>query len=299
VETTIGFVLSERIAAREVVSYGRALEAAGFAQLLLADQFQPFPEPDANISDAWVALAALGQCTSQIQLGASLACPSALCYPPLAAQAFASLGSLYPGRVFLGLDAGGLGHMRPHDDDARARAERLVEAVSIIRRLWQGGPVTHHGRHFHLRNAWLAELPARPVPIYIGAHDAAGMRLAGRHGDGLITDAITALSPAMRSAFAEGAHEMSLDPQRMPILAELVVAVEPGSLLPGAVGSARPAVVSAAPQAHLEAVYALIDAGVQTIIVKAAQLDQRQAIAFYASEVFPHLQQSRELALGV
>lgn len=202
-ETTIGFVLSEQIAAREVVSYGRALEAAGFAQLLLADQFQPFSEPGSYISDAWVALAALGQRTSQIQLGTSLACSSTLCYPPLIAQTFASLGNLYPGRVFLGLDAGGLGHTRPHDDAAHARAERLVEAVSIIRRLWQGGAVTHHGRHFHLRDAWLADLPAQPVPIYIGAHDAVGMRLAGRHGDGLITDAITALSPAMRAAFAE------------------------------------------------------------------------------------------------
>lgn len=92
---------------------------------------------------------------------------------------------------------------------------------------------------------------------------------------------------------------MSLDPQRLPILVELVVAIEHGSLLPGAVGLARPTVVSTAPQAHLEAIFALVDAGVQTIIVNAAQSDQRQVIAFYASEVLPHLQQSRERALGV
>lgn len=297
-KTNIGFVLSERIAAREVVSYARAVEAAGFARLLLADQFQPVPEPGAERSDALVALAALGQRTSQIVLGTSLTCPNSSRQPPMIAQTFATLGSLYPGRVFLGLDVGDMGDELPHDDAARARAERLVEAVSIIRRLWQGGQVTHHGRHFHLRDVQLTKLPSAPVPIYIGARDAAGMRLAGLHGDGLITDAATVLNPVMRAAFAAGTREMSLDAQRMPILAELIVAVAHGPLLPTSAGSVRPVVVSDKPQDHLAAIHALIDAGVQTIIINAAQPDQLQAIAFYASEVLPRLQQPRERALG-
>lgn len=288
-ETTIGFVLSERIAARDIVSYGRVAQAAGFAQLLLADRFQPTPATDVYAPQSGPTLSALGQRTSQLMLGACLPCSAQRCHPLIIAQTFATLSCLLPGRILLGLEAAEYSDAQPDG----AAADHLVEVISIIRRLWQGGPVTHHGRYFHLRDARLAKLPPQPIPLYLCAHDAASMRLAGRHGDGLITNAETALSPALRAAFASGAREMHLDPQQLPIIAELAVVVGDPSAL-SACAQAYPDVVSANPQAHLAAIYALIDAGVTTISISAAQPDQRQVMAFYAEEVLPQLKQSHE-----
>jgi F420-dependent hydroxymycolic acid dehydrogenase len=287
VETTIGFVLSERIAAHDIVGYGQSAQASGFAQLLLADRFQPAPDSDVYASQCWVTLSALGQRTSRIMLGARLPCPAQRYHPLIIAQTFATLSCLYPGRIFLGLESTDSSHAQP------GSADHLVEAISIIRRLWQGGPVTHHGRYFHLHDSRLAELPTRPIPLYLCAHDAAGMRFAGRHGDGLITDADTALNPELRAAFALGAREMHLDLQQLPIIAELVVVVG-GPIPSAAFAQTHPDVVSPTPQAHLEAIYALIDAGVTTISISAAQPDQRQAMAFYAEQVLPQLKQPRE-----
>jgi G6PDH family F420-dependent oxidoreductase len=302
VDTAIGFVLSERIAAREVIGYGRAVEAAGFTRLLLADRFQPTPGLEGYAPHAWVALAALGQRTRQILLGTSLTCPVYRYAPTVIAQAFATLGSLYPGRIFLGLDVGDPVREAPSGDDwvdLRARAERLVEAVAIIRRLWHGGQVTHYGHHFHLRDAQIIELPVRPVPLYIVAHDVSGMRLAGRYGDGLITSARAACDSDLRAAFALGAREMGLDPQGLPILAELTVTIGGGSLLPALSDRLYPVVAGSDPRLHLEAIYDLVDVGVREIYIHAVQPDQREAIAFYANEVLPQLRQPRVRLRGL
>src|SRR5437870_13844447 len=103
----IGFVLaSEQFTAPELIRLGIAAERAGFDRVWISDHFQPWMDNQGHNGQAWVTLAALGQHLRQIPLGTGVTCPIYRYEPAIVAQAFASLGVLYPGRVFLGVGSG-------------------------------------------------------------------------------------------------------------------------------------------------------------------------------------------------
>src|SRR4051812_31015789 len=66
------------------------------------------------------------------------------------------------------------------------RAEMLEEAVEVIRQLWSGELVTHHGEHYVVDSARLYSLPEQPPPLFVAAAGPRAAELAGRIGDGLI-----------------------------------------------------------------------------------------------------------------
>ena len=111
-------------------------------------------------------------------------------HPAVIAQAFATLGVLYPGRMILGVGSGEslnevpLGLEWP---DGKERFARLKEAVTLIRELWTGERVSFEGTYYRTDKATIYDRPEVPVPIYIGASGPAATRLAGRVADGFIT----------------------------------------------------------------------------------------------------------------
>jgi coenzyme F420-dependent glucose-6-phosphate dehydrogenase len=110
-------------------------------------------------------------------------------HPAIVAHAAATAADLMPGRFFLGVGTGEnlnehiLGDAWPEWD---VRAERLEEAVEVIRALWGGEIVSHRGRHFRVQNARLYTLPESIPPIRVAASGKRMAALAGRIGDGLI-----------------------------------------------------------------------------------------------------------------
>lgn len=231
------------------------------------------------------------------------------------AQAFASLGVLYPGRVFLGVGTGEALNEVPTSGqwgDYQERADRLVEAVAVIRKLWTGEWVTHNGRYYQIESARLYDVPSQPAPLYIAAEGPKSMHLAGMHGDRLISDSKTAMQPEMRAAFEAGAREAGKNPETMPILAkhfvvggevekieaancwrfipaawqEFVENPDPRSILQHAEReipddkAAENWTVSEDPDAHITALQQLIDGGMTQIYVHSGQNDQHRAIQF-------------------
>src|SRR5947207_1052876 len=67
------------------------------------------------------------------------------------------------------------------------RWQCLIQAIGIIGARWSGGPVTHRGKHYAV-DAKLYGPPPQPIPLLIAANSRKSMPLAGRHGDGLMTD---------------------------------------------------------------------------------------------------------------
>jgi G6PDH family F420-dependent oxidoreductase len=65
----------------------------------------------------------------------------------------------------------------------------LEEAIGLIRQLWQGGLVSHRGKHYTVDRARLYTLPDEPPPIAVGASGPHAAGLAGRLGDALISTA--------------------------------------------------------------------------------------------------------------
>lgn len=69
---------------------------------------------------------------------------------------------------------------------ADVRQEMLEEAIEIIRALFGGGYVTHHGTHYDVDSAKLWDLPDQPPPIGVAVSGRQSCRLAGQLADILI-----------------------------------------------------------------------------------------------------------------
>ncbi|HEX6541133.1 MAG TPA: TIGR03557 family F420-dependent LLM class oxidoreductase [Ktedonobacterales bacterium] len=323
-QARIGFVLShEQFPAPELIQLGIAAEEAGFDMIWCSDHFQPWQDNEGHACQAWLTLSALGQHTQRLLMGTGVTCPSFRYHPSIVAQAFASLGVLYPGRVFLGIGAGeAVNEMSATGQwgDYRERAARLTEAVDLIRQLWTGERVDFYGHYFRTQQARLYDLPPQSIPLYIAAGGPKSMKMAGARGDGLITDAKRALQQELRQAFEEGASAAGKDAASMPILAEHMVVVgdereaERGAelwrFMPKSwelyVGDLNPMSiqqraehdiplkqvyadwpVSTDPAVHIQGLQKLIDGGVTHIFVHSPQTDQRNVIRFYGEQVLP------------
>jgi G6PDH family F420-dependent oxidoreductase len=70
---------------------------------------------------------------------------------------------------------------------APVRLEMLEEAVEVMRRLWTGEVVEHHGEHYTVEHARLYTLPDEPPPVYVSGFGPKAAALAGRIGDGYCT----------------------------------------------------------------------------------------------------------------
>jgi hypothetical protein len=131
-----------------------------------------------------VELAAVAQATTSVRLGTAVT-PLPRRRPVVLANAVAPLDRLSGGRALLGA---GLGSVPVEfsafgePDDARTRADRLDEALTVMAALWSGEPVTHRGAHYRVDGVRLAPLPVqRPrPPIWIGGHSPAARRRVAR-----------------------------------------------------------------------------------------------------------------------
>ena len=138
---------------------------------------------------AWMT--AVGERTERITLGTSVLTPTFRYNPAVMAQAFATMGCLYPGRVFLGVGTGealneiatGFTGEWP---DFKERFARLRESVRLMRELWRGERTDFDGEYYHLNGATLYDVPPEGVPVYIAAGGPVVAKYAGRAGDGFI-----------------------------------------------------------------------------------------------------------------
>lgn len=105
-------------------------------------------------------------------------------HPVPVARQLATIESLAPGRLTLGV---GLGGEDPHElevcgVDPRTRGRRMEECLTVLRGLLTGEPVTFAGEFVDIADGRI--LPASPVPVVVGGRSEAAIRRAGRHGDG-------------------------------------------------------------------------------------------------------------------
>jgi alkanesulfonate monooxygenase SsuD/methylene tetrahydromethanopterin reductase-like flavin-dependent oxidoreductase (luciferase family) len=140
---------------------------------------------------ATVALAAMAEATTEIELGSAIAYAFGRTPVVLAAEA-RDLDELSGGRLTLGL---GTGTRRMQQDwhglDGEHPASRMEELVPLLRRLWRlnEGPIEHDGRFYRINVRPTA--PARPplrdqIPIYMAGVNRRMIEAAGAVGDGLV-----------------------------------------------------------------------------------------------------------------
>jgi coenzyme F420-dependent glucose-6-phosphate dehydrogenase len=111
-------------------------------------------------------------------------------HPAIIAQAFATLGCLAPGRVFLGVGTGEAMNETPitggEFPGRKERRLKMAEAIKVIKLLWADERVDFEGEYYNLRRATIYDRPDTPPPIYVAASGPLAAKLAGRVGDGFI-----------------------------------------------------------------------------------------------------------------
>jgi TAT-translocated FGD2 family F420-dependent dehydrogenase len=319
----VGFMLAhEQFTVPQLTEFAAAAADAGFGLLATSDHFQPWQANERHTGAAWVTLGALGAKAEPAWIGTTVTCPTLRYHPAIVAEAFATLAQLFPGRVFLGVGSGEALNERAATGewpDWQERWDRLAEAISVIRALWSGEPVAHRGKYYTV-DGKLFDPPPQPIPLLAAANGRKSMRLAGRHGDGLVTDPLTWRE--FKSEWEAGARDAGKDPAEMPVLVEQFVVVGGEDeaaksarlwrFLPKAFesyyGITDPAEiqrraeaelplekvyadwsVGTDPEVHIEAIRKLFASGATLVNIHSGQADQRKVIDFYGRHVLPRL----------
>jgi coenzyme F420-dependent glucose-6-phosphate dehydrogenase len=224
---------AEQFDPRELVEIAVAAEAHGMESVAVSDHFQPWRHTGGHAPFSLSWMAAVGERTSTVQIGTSVMTPTFRYNPAVIAQAFATMGCLYPGRIMLGVGTGealneiatGFRGAGAQDwPEFKERFARLREAVSLMRQLWTEDRVDFQGEYYSTHGASIYDRPDVPVPVYIAAGGPVVARYAGRAGDGFICTSgkgMELYTDSLIPAVAEGAEKVGRDADQIDRMIEI------------------------------------------------------------------------------
>ncbi|QBS41872.1 glucose-6-phosphate dehydrogenase (coenzyme-F420) [Nocardia sp. CS682] len=213
-ELKLGYKASaEQFGPRELVEIAVLAEEHGLDSATVSDHFQPWRHKGGHAPFSLAWMAAVGERTERIQLGTSVLTPTFRYNPAVIAQAFATMGCLYPDRIMLGVGTGealneiATGY-KGDWPEFKERFARLREAVELMRALWTGDRVDFAGEYYNTVGASIYDVPKGGIPIYVAAGGPLVARYAGRAGDGFICTSgkgMELYTEKLMPAVAEGA----------------------------------------------------------------------------------------------
>ncbi|WP_285472555.1 TIGR03557 family F420-dependent LLM class oxidoreductase [Actinoplanes sp. NBRC 101535] len=183
------FLSSEEYTPAQLIEQATLAQDAGFASLWISDHFHPWNDEQGQGPFVWSLIGALSQVVT-IPVTTAVTCPIQRIHPAITAQAAATSAVLHEGRFVLGVGTGEA--LNEHVTGERwpsagERLEMLEESVAVMRELWQGGFVSHRGRHFTVDQARLYTLPDQPPQVYVSAFGPKAIDVAARIADGYIS----------------------------------------------------------------------------------------------------------------
>jgi len=319
---------SEQFGPSELADFAVLAEDVGFDSVFISDHFQPWMHEGGHAPAALPWLGAVGARTSRVILGSSVLTPAFRYHPAVIAQAFATLGVMFPDRVILGVGTGeSLNEVTLGIDwpDPPERFQRMKEAITLIRDLWSGERVTFDGNFWHVTDATVYDRPETMVPLYIGASGPAATRLAGRMADGWITTSgkdpalytdklIPALEEGLQKAgrsaddvdtlievkvsFADTRQEalektrfwapLALSPEEKTGIHDPIEMQRRADELPIERAASR-FIVSTDPDEHVEQIARYVDLGFRHLVFHDPGHDQETFLRTYGTEILPRL----------
>lgn len=183
------FLSSEEYTPAELIAQAKGAERAGFSGLWISDHYHPWTDAQGQSAFVWSMIGALSQACS-LPITTAVTCPTVRVHPAVIAQAAATSAVLTGGRFRLGVGTGEALNEHIFGDawpEADVRLEMLEEAVEIMRKLWQGGTVSHRGRHYTVENARVYTLPEKPVEILVSGFGPKAIEVAARIGEGFVS----------------------------------------------------------------------------------------------------------------
>ena len=181
---------AEQFGPSELLDFSCLAEEVGFDSVFVSDHFQPWRHTGGHAPFSFAWLAALGAKTRRVEIGTSVATPTFRYHPSVVAQAFGTLGAMFPNRIVLGVGTGESLNDVPATGmkwpGFRERQGRLREAITLIRRLWTEERVTFEGQYYRTLSATIYDRPEMPVPIWIAASGPTAATMAGEIAEGFI-----------------------------------------------------------------------------------------------------------------
>jgi len=233
VSVRIGYKASaEQFGPRELLNFAVEAEDRGLDIVAVSDHFQPWRHDGGHAPSALTWLGALGQATRHATLGTSVLTPTLRYEPAVVAQAFATLGVLNPGRVFIGVGSGEAMNETPvtaaEFPGPKERRLRLAEAIQLMRRLWTEERVDFEGEYYRTSKATVYDRPETPVPIFVAASGPLAAKLAGSVGDGFICTSgkDPELYRTLTGKVEEGARDAGRDPADIRRMIEIKVSYD-------------------------------------------------------------------------
>jgi len=321
-------VSAEQFSPSDLLDFTIAAEQCGFDTAAISDHFQPWRHTGGHAPFSLAWLGAAGQATSRIDLGTSVLTPTFRYHPAVVAQAMGTLGSMFPGRFWLGVGTGESMNEAPLGlawPDTKERFARLKEAVELIQTLWTTDRVTYDGTYYRTRNATIYDRPETPMPLYIAAAGRSAARLAGRVADGLICTSgkgMELYADTLLPALREGAAAAGRDPADLDLAIEMKVSFDTDLVraredtrhwaalalsadektgvedavemerLADALSTDRAAsrwIVSTDPDEHVERIRPYLELGFSHLIFHAPGTDQHRFLELYSREILPRL----------
>ena len=152
-----------------------------------ADGSRRWPEKT-DWPDQLVTMGAFAAITKQIEFTTN-AFVLPMRSPYLVAKALSTVSALAGGRVVLTV---GVGWSRDEfeilGEDFTTRGKRTDEMIEVMRKLWTGEYVEHHGRFYDFPPVEMNPTPAAPIPIWIAGISEPALNRVARLGDGWLTD---------------------------------------------------------------------------------------------------------------
>jgi coenzyme F420-dependent glucose-6-phosphate dehydrogenase len=314
----LGYWLSsEEHGPNELVRYAARAEQAGFAVAGISDHYHPWVRQQGLSPFVWATLGGIAGATSVLEVVTGVTAPIMRIHPAIIAQAAASVEVMFEGRFALGVGTGErlnehvVGGAWPRPD---VRRDMLAEAISILRRLWDGEMLNHYGEHYTVEKAQLFTLPHTPPPIFVAGSSKKSAKLAGQLGDGFFGVAPSqTLVEVFEGAGGRGKprvgqiHVCWADTREEAL--DTAYKWWPNAALQGALLSellhpthfeqaltlARPDDVASSvalgpdPEMHLQAIASFASVGFNEVHVHQIGPDQEGFFRFYEQEIFPRL----------
>ncbi len=186
-----------------LVSLARTAEKAGFEAISFSDHVvypktldTPYPytadgsrryDETTVFPDPWVAIGALASVTSRLRFTNNVFV-LAMRNPFVAAKAISTAAVLSDDRVTLTI---GVGWSKVEFEllgqAFRNRGRRSDEMLEVMRKLWTGEFVEHHGEFYDFEPLRMQPAPKRTIPVWVGGISDPALHRAARN-DGWISD---------------------------------------------------------------------------------------------------------------
>jgi coenzyme F420-dependent glucose-6-phosphate dehydrogenase len=245
------------------------------------------------------------------------------------AQAFATLASMFPERVILGVGTGESLNEVPASGmawpEAKERTARLREAVKLIRTLWSEERVSFAGQYYRTERATIYDRPKTSPPIYVAGAGPVISKYAGQTAEGFICTSGKApelYRETLLPNVAAGVQAAGRSPESLDMMIEMKVSFDTDierakedtrhwaalalsaeekmsvedplemERLADSLPAERAAkrwIVSNDPEEHVERIRPYVEMGFRHLVFHAPGPDQPRFLRLYAEQVLPRL----------